>query len=252
MSTKETALSIMNSFNLAPLSDSDDVAIAIREEMKGESLELPKVKIPSGDGIMFSIKHPGVDRPEMTEYIDGVVIHHHKMNSFWAGSYGSGDAMPDCVSLNGEYGVESESGECHNCANCPRNQFGSDPAGTGGKACKNGERLYILRDGEYLPLQFILPPTALKAWRTFKQLLIVPRGTKPSLRTYNAVIRISLTTESNSKGTLFARPNFELLGAIPSDKVEGILGYAEAFKAAATKVSSSDYTVVENENVFDS
>ncbi len=248
MATKETALSVMSNFNLAPLSDSSDVALAISEEMKGEQLELPKVKIPSGDGIMFSIKHPGEQRPEMCEYIEGIVIFHHKMNSYWSGVYGSGDAMPDCVSLDGEFGTETATGEYRYCETCPRNKFDSDPAGTGGKACKNGERLYILRDGEYLPLQFILPPSALKGWRMFKQSLIIPRGKKPSLRTFAAVIRIALTTDTNAKGTVYAKPTFELTGMVPEENIEGIIGYAESFKKAASRsiATQSDFIPVDS------
>ena len=47
------------------------------------------------------------------------------------------------------------------------NRFGSAPDGSKGKACKNMRVLYLLRSGEYMPLQVNLPPTSIKPFKEF-------------------------------------------------------------------------------------
>ena len=87
-----------------------------------------------------------------------------------------------------------------------------------------------------------------EGWRMFKQSLIIPRGKKPSLRTFAAVIRIALTTDTNAKGTVYAKPTFELIGMVPEENIEGIIGYAESFKKAASRsvATQSDFIPVDS------
>ena len=56
------------------------------------------------------------------------------------------------------------------CAKCRYNQFGSGESG--GKACKNRRRIYILREGEVFPVLLSLPTGSLKEFTRYIQRLL--------------------------------------------------------------------------------
>ena len=135
-------------FNL--LTISGDLADAVAEEMDGlGSLSFDRVKIPAGGSISFELPGEDEDSPESTPALVGVILDHHAVNAWWRDIFSGGNAQPDCSSIDGKRGIVRSTGEIRDCASCPYNQFGSDGRG---KACKNMHRLYILREGNPVPI----------------------------------------------------------------------------------------------------
>ncbi len=57
--------------------------------------------------------------------------------------------------------------EIRECATCPLNKWRSAPNGGKGKACREKRLLLFLRDGEYLPIVVVAPPTSLRSVARF-------------------------------------------------------------------------------------
>lgn len=238
-------ISIIDNFVLAPVEADTGIAQALQDEL-GAALGAPdfaRAVIPSGGMTVFSIKR-GVDDmdPETVKAIDGVIVCHHPAYAYWPQAIGAESTPPDCTSTDGIEGLDRRTGEIVPCATCPYNQFGSEVREDGnpgrGKACKNGHRLYILRDGEFLPVLLALPATGLRPLKTYLQSLIIPRRPgEASLRPWQVVTRIALKGAKNAEGKPYALPTFERLGVLPNDKAAAVREYAQAFASSATRLA---------------
>jgi len=112
------------------------------------------------------------------------------------------------------------------CKNCPYNQWGSDPD-TGGKACKNMHRIYLLRDGDLFPLLISLPPTSIKPFSNYLAKRVIGRGK----RSYGVVTKIFLRRETNKSGIAYSQAQFAVAGELPADEVQKAAEYAQSIKA---------------------
>ncbi len=204
-------LAVIDNFDLQTLTG--DLAEAIDEEMDGlGSLPFDRVKIPSGGGLAFEIPGDDDDTPESATEIVGVILDHHPVNAYWPAKYAGGNEPPACSSYDGKQGIDRETGAIKECATCPYNQFGSDPA-TGGKACKNLHRVYILREGNPVPLILSLPPTSLKGFRDYIGKRIVLKG----LRCWQAITKITLKKEKSAGGISYSRAVFSFEGLLSGE-----------------------------------
>lgn len=212
-----------NNFNLVTLADAG-FADAIAEEMDGlGSIPFDRVKIPSGGGLAFEVPGEDEDSPESATELVGVILHHHAVNAYWKEKFAGGNEQPDCSSFDGKTGVDRETGECKNCAECPFNQFGSDGAG---KACKNVHRIYLLREGNPVPIILSLPPTSLKYMRDYIGKRILVRG----MRSYDVITKITLKKEKNAAGIAYSRAVFTLVSKLDENQRAEAKAMAETIK----------------------
>lgn len=212
-----------NNFNLVTLADAG-FADAIAEEMEGlGSIPFDRVKIPSGGGLAFEVPGEDEDSPESATELVGVILHHHAVNAYWKEKFAGGNEQPDCSSFDGKTGVDRETGECKNCAECPFNQFGSDGAG---KACKNVHRIYLLREGNPVPIILSLPPTSLKYMRDYIGKRILVRG----MRSYDVITKITLKKEKNAAGIAYSRAVFTLVSKLDENQKAEAKAMAETIK----------------------
>lgn len=228
-----------NNFNLVTLEG--EMAAAIEEEMDGlGTIPFDRVKIPSGGGLSFEIPGEDEDNPESATDITGVIIHHHPINAYWREKYAGGNEQPDCSSYDGKTGIDRETGECKNCATCPYNQFGSDHDGGTGKACKNIHRVYILREGNPVPIILALPPTSLKGMRDYIGKRILLKG----MRCYDAITKITLKKEKNASGISYSKAVFTFLGKLAPEQSAVAKDMAETIKAQGRNIDidDSDYS----------
>lgn len=193
----------------------------IAEELGGDMPDYPRVKIPSGGAVVFEVPGDDPENPEPAKELCGVVVFHNKANAYWANSELS-DAPPDCASDDGICGVGNPGG-C--CDTCPMNQMGSGEGGKG-KACKNMERLFILMPGGFLPLSLSLPPTSLKAWRTYKTMLV-----SKSKRVCDVFTKITLTKKQNKAGQPYAEAVFKIGQALTPELAHKAYEYRQSVRA---------------------
>ena len=199
-------------FNIIPMDEKQLAVMA--EELDGlGQIPFDVIKIPSGGGLVFEVPGDDPENPDTEKVIRGIIVHHHAVNAWWKEAYTGGNAAPDCARLDGKLGVDMVTGETKRCDTCPFNQFGSADNGNG-KACKNGHRIYILREGEMLPLMISLPPTSLKALKDYLAKRLIMKGIRP----VDVITEISLAKEKNADGISYSKCVFKKAGELSPEQ----------------------------------
>ena len=209
-------------FMLPTALDSDFSSEDLADDMDGLQLTMQRVKIPGGGNLQFEIRSDDPDNPDYERKLVGVILYHHLANAYWPeGSEYDDNVPPFCQSFDGKQGYGEPGGVC---AACAFNQFGSTANGSG-KACKNMRQVYLLRSGEYLPLQLSLPPTSLRPFNDFMNLAFVARR-RPS---YSAIVEIGLK-RAESGGYTYSVATFRKVRDLEGEGLAAVKSYAANFK----------------------
>ena len=225
-------VAVTGNFNLVTIEG--EIAEAIAEEMDGlGTVPFDRVKIPSGGGLAFELPGEDDEDTEIAKELVGVILYHHPVNAYWKNKFEGGNEQPDCSSYDGKTGVDRETGECKNCADCPHNQFGSDG---NGKACKNVHRVYILREGNPVPLILSLPPTSLKYMRDYISKKILLKG----MRCYHAVTKITLKKEKSAGGIDYSRAAFAFVEKLTPEQIQAAEVMANTIKQTDRNIDVDD------------
>lgn len=217
---KNTDLVPFSSYAIATMESS---AVELMRENVGAGgvsvFDLDRVRIPAGGGITWEV--PSLEGPEAVKTIDGIIVHWREPRAYWRESFSTtgGGTPPDCSSDDGLFGVGDPGGAC---ARCPNAVFGSavDDKGEAakGQACKQMRLLFMLRQGDLLPLAMFLPPTSITPLRQYFM-----RLTSKGRPYYSVVTRLALdqkTSGGNIKYSV-ARPEVAaLLDAVDVEKVK--------------------------------
>ncbi len=171
-----TAMVKTKGFTLPEMLDGDFSGDELSEDYEGLSLSFRRVKIPSGGSLMFEMPGDSPDNPEYTKTIEGIMLYSHMTCAYWAeGAEYDDNTAPLCSSSDGKTGYGTPGGAC---AVCELNRYGTATDSKGnpakGKACKNMRHIYILRDGECMPIQLALSPTSLTPYSNFVNACFVP------------------------------------------------------------------------------
>lgn len=233
--SKETELAVQGSQELAAGGFSME---EMMEELDGlGALSLDKVNIPSGGGLAFEVPGDEPDNPDIVKEIRGVVLYRHASNGYWSSKFGGENKTPDCYSNDGKMGVMTATGEVRDCANCPLNQFAE---GGGGKACKNMQNLYILREGAALPIELVLPPTSLRNLRDYVGKRLLSKRKKLS----GVETAITLSKAESRDGIKYAVANFAYKRDLSPQEINALTPMIQMCKAIA---ASRDRTAANGE-----
>jgi len=206
----------------AMMSECDFTQDELAEDMDGLQMSFPRVKIPAGGALQFEIPSDDPENPDYSKYLEGVILFNHATGAYWPeGSEYDDNAVPLCSSVDGKLGIGEPGGSCPACA---LNRFGSAAEGNG-KACKNMRVLYLLRSGEFMPLQVTLPPTSLKPFREFMNQSFSLRRRA----TYGSLVQIGLKKMSNGKDD-YSVATFRRLCDFSGEDLAQIRAYADSFK----------------------
>ncbi len=217
-----TAVDVYQDFILPTALDSDFSSEDLADDMDGLQMTMQRVKIPGGGNLQFEIRGDDPDNPDYERKLVGVILHHHFANAYWPEGSEYDDSVPPlCQSFDGKQGYGVPGGVC---AACAFNQFGSTANGSG-KACKNMRQVYLLRSGEYLPLQLSLPPTSLRPFNDFLNLVLVARR-RPS---FTAIVEIGLK-RAESGGYTYSVATFRKIRDLDGEDLAAIKSYVENFK----------------------
>ena len=214
----------------------------LAEELSGLDGGFERIKIPSGGSTSFEIPGENPGETETVKEFSGVILYHHALYSFYREKYVGGNNPPACGSYDGVTGQGVPGGTC---ASCPLNQFGSGE--NGGKACKNHRRVYILREGEILPLLLSLPAGSLKAYSRYVKRLLA-RGKK----TNSVITRFSLVKATNAGGIMYSQAQFAVERGLTSEEYALIRPLSEEIKTHSRIVSfeadnSADEPIIDME-----
>lgn len=212
----------------------NDVLAALAEEAKAASArERPAVgRISLKSGVM---SYAGT--PVAGNKMEAIVVASSFRNVWYAGRYDPNNIVnPSCFALSltdegmaPHDNVTSPPNET--CAGCPNNEWGSDPNGGRGKACKQTRRLILLpahameggadglRSAEMAVLD--LPVTSVKNYSSFVNAL----AASANVPVYAAVTEISVVPDAKTQFKVQFRPmrvlpSVDLLGAVKS-RIDG-------------------------------
>ncbi len=217
-----TALTENANFLLPTMVEGNFTQEELSEDMDGVQMRLPRVKIPAGGTLQFEIPSDDPENPDYTKALEGVILYHHLNNAYWPeGSEFDDSTAPLCASMDGKLGVGEPGGVC---AACALNQYGTASGGAG-KACKNMRTLYLLRSGEFMPLQVTLPPTSLKPFNEFSNQSFLMRRRA----SFGSVVQIGLKKMSNGSND-YSVATFRRLYDFEGEQLAQIRAYAGSFK----------------------
>lgn len=200
------------------------------EEFAGIEMDFPRVKIPAGGGTTFELINPDdPSDPVVAKALEGVVVFQHHSNAYWENEADGSNNPPDCVSDDNEIGYGNPGGRC---STCPMNQFGSGEGGVG-KACKNMHYIYLLQDNAPLPVMLTLPPTSLKAFRTYANALMFGGKLLSGVKT-----RVTLQKQE-SGGNAYSVAVFKSAGALNPDDAAAAKAYAKGFREMVKEMQAA-------------
>lgn len=210
-----------------------NLAELFAEEMDGLTPSFDRMKIPSGGGLSFEIPGDDPESPDSVKEFRAVILYHHPINCYYREKYSGGNNPPDCASNDGHFGIESETGEVIECASCPNNVFGSGENGS--KACKQKRRIYILREGETMPIMLSLPTGSLGEYSKYVMRLL-SRGKKT-----NAVVtKFSLKKAQNSTGISYSQAVFAMERPLTAEELASVSSMTDQVKSMANKITITE------------
>lgn len=239
-----------NGFPLATKEDLEGFAFmdagaldVVKENLGGQNIspsDFERLKFPTGGGQSWEVF--GLDgESEPTKSIDGVVLMNKTIRVYWASEYTGEGAPPDCTSRDLKTGVGTPGG---NCATCPYAQWGSDPKGGEGQACKTVGALFVMKPGEQLPIIVPVPVASVKAVRKFMLGL-----SSKNIKYSNAIIGIGLEPAQNKKGIKYSKIKPRLIAVLPEEAKNQIDEYIKAFRRAMDDATVTREQVGEDQSV---
>lgn len=235
---------IMSTNNYTALKDFN-LAEALTSELGGMDISFDRVSIPAAGGQAFEVPGEMPGETDMVKDFSGVILFHHPMFTYYRERFSGGNNAPDCGSYDGINGVGDPGGVC---ATCPLNQFGSGE--NGGKACKNKRRIYVLREGELIPILLVLPTGSMKEFAVYIKRLLA-KGKKSN----SVVTKFSLKKVTNASGIAYSQAQFAVDRVLTAEEMPFVQAMSDQVKAFATRVAYDDApgTVIDPETgeVFD-
>lgn len=224
VNTKSTELTTSG---FASLEGYQNFRVSLEEDCQGLDFTLDRIKIPSGGNTNFEL--PGEDDNDTvsSKEVVGVILYNHPAYGYYREKYTGGNNPPDCGSFDGINGNGNPGGTC---ASCPYNQFGSGDGQS--KACKNRRYIYILQEGEILPLILSLPTGSLKEFTNYMKRQI-SKGRKPS----QIVTKITLRKTTNSSGIAFSQAVFSFVRVLEPNEKEAMAYMTDQMRAYAANLS---------------
>ena len=220
---------ISNTNNYTALKDFN-LAEALTSELGGMDISFDRVSIPAAGGQAFEVPGELPGETDMVKDFSGVILFHHPMFTYYRERFTGGNNAPDCGSYDGNVGVGNPGGVC---ATCPLNQFGSGE--NGGKACKNKRRIYVLREGELIPILLVLPTGSMKEFSVYVKRLLA-KGKKSN----SVVTKFSLKKVTNASGIAYSQAQFAVDRVLTAEEMPFVQAMSDQVKSFATRVAYDD------------
>jgi hypothetical protein len=222
----------VNTYALIADGDIEELTEAISENLNGGALSLKnltRITTPTGGSTVFQVPTP--EGMKNAETLEGIILVQQPRRVFYSRPMGAGgdeNNRPDCFSNDSLVGVGTrfagdEPGQ-HDCATCPLSQWGAN----GEKPrCSQRRQLFLLREGDVLPIIVDLPSTSLKNVDAYLGGLAIS-----ALTYYYAVTQIGLKSElrKGSKNA-YTEYTFKQVGIVPKELRPQIKDYQKAIKA---------------------
>lgn len=186
-----------------------DFNTVVSEEMDGLNTVFERIKMPSGGTTLFKMPGDDTDEPSFVKEFSAVILYHHPIRAYFKTKFTGATNPPDCGSLDALKGYGEPGGDCKNCI---YNDFNTGE--NGAKACKERQRLYLLREGEIFPMVLSLPTGSLKDFSRYLMRLLT-KGIKSS----EVVTKFSLMTATNKGGIVYAKAKFNIERPLNNEEI---------------------------------
>jgi hypothetical protein len=201
----------------------------------------PRVKVPGGEVSSWMIKQGGKEVAQ--KRLRGVMVGWSARRSLWTNGEPDG-SPPDCASIDnkrplpgGLYAPDGERGDQNPsgmCANCPMAQFGSDPKGHRGAACKEQRLVYVIIEGALFPLILHIPRTSIASLSEFMIGLL-----NMQKRYYQVVIDFFLEKAKNKDGQEYNQVVLEVVEDLGDAEMAAVKVYVEQVKGLIWEFNAS-------------
>jgi len=240
--------------------DASDEIFSTKDNMVGVTPQVPRIEILR-EGQVFRIAGSQETFPEF----NAVIVAHHATRTYYSKPMGEGaNRRPDCSSSNGLFGSPGQADDGSDacpippelrksnqakyknqfiCATCPKNEWGTEPKGGRGKACKERHVLYLMpTDPELaskIPFLLRIAPSSLGVKDRFFTLL-----TTRGIPHQTVITKLALKQETNAAGQeyseLIMEPDFKKKLARPEQIIikELLDLYRDAFQMASAEVAT--------------
>jgi hypothetical protein len=196
------------------------------------SVTFDRVKVPSGGALSWELPSGNPDEPEVSKELVGVVVDDHFMSTLWLDDFAGDNTPPDAtwfeVSPNQVVAQINErartAGAKTDLNEDPFNAWGSGTGGRGKKA-KQMYRLYVLRDGDILPIMLTVPPSSIKAWTDFKRYILGKQKLVPQVS-----IRMGLKKVQKDGVPAFSQITFSIDRELAEDESAEMLAKRAEFR----------------------
>nr|WP_325191189.1 hypothetical protein [uncultured Selenomonas sp.] len=226
--------------NIARLTD---LKSELMECCVGMEFSMDRIKMPSGVSKFFTVPADGEEEQQVAEIV-GIILHSHPSFSYYTTTYQGGSNPPDCGSFDGRQGIGSPGGDCRKC---PHNRFGSGTEGQG-KACQNRKMLYILQEGELLPMMLSLPVGSVRKFEDFVKLWFAKHMKLP----HQMVVKISLKkAHSNATNRDFSQAVFQRVRDLTDGEKSATAPYVQQMREYAKNLTTAALIPVDEEIFVD-
>jgi hypothetical protein len=219
-----------------------DYSDFIAEEFDGLTLSFEKIKIPAAGSIVFEVPGSEPGCPDTVKEFSAVILHHHALNAYYKEKYTGGANPPDCSSMDGKVGIGNPGGVCKTC---PLNKFGS--GGNKKKACQNRRRLFLLREGDVLPMILSLSPGSLAPYTRYIASLL-----NNKVKTSELITKFSLQKYTGEGGLVSSQAQFRQDRRLTPEENELVSSLAVSVKAFALQLGQDAYSDIEPDHEVDS
>lgn len=192
-----------------------------------------RVKVPGSDFSSWMLSRAGKQVAE--EEITGIIVAWKARRSMWLNGEPDG-SQPDCHSLdnkrpislglygpNGPNAAQNPQGLCRTC---PMAQFGSDPKGGRGTACKEQRLLFLIVPDAMFPLVVHIPRTSIKGVQEFMVDLLNER------KKYSQVeVGLKLVKDKNKANQEFNRVQMRKIRDLEPGECDATKLYGAQIKA---------------------
>ena len=180
--------------------------------------ELDRVRVPAGGGTLWTV--PTLDGEKEEKSIEGVIVHWRAPRAYWRESFDEtgGGTPPDCSSDDGVTGVGDPGGSC---SVCPLARYGSAAKGRG-QACRQMKLLFIVREGDGLPIVVVVPPSSLRAVGSY-----FLRLAGQQMKYHQVVTRLTLEKTKNKDGIAYSQVAAGRVAVLSPEEAAAIEQYAK-------------------------
>jgi len=213
----------------------------IAEEFDGLTLSFEKIKIPAAGSIVFEVPSSEPGSPDTVKDFSAVILYHHALNAYYKEKYTGGSNPPDCSSMDGKVGIGTPGGVCKAC---PLNKFGS--GGGKKKACQNRRRLFLLREGDVLPMILSLSPGSLTPFTRYLASLLNKKA-----KANGIVTQFSLQKYTGEGGLVSSQAQFSIGRRLTPEEYELVSSLAVSVKVFALQVGQDAYADIEPDHEVD-